>query len=120
MRKRIAAPLLVALVAAGCGGGSGSAERTTTTKTRAERDQANLERAHELFVDRCENSGGVDEEVFAELASLISTIVWRRPDEELPNGSTPRQMADELVAALDETEVCFTEVEVLNMFLAPD
>lgn len=120
MKKMIAVVLVVVGGAlAGCGGSTPDAA-TATTPTRAERDQAALEHAHDTFVADCEESGVVAEGRFGETSAEIANIVGRRPDERLPNGSTPREMADALVAAMRATEVCSSEVQTLELVLAPE
>lgn len=102
---------------AGCGG----SETTTVVKTervyspQAIRDQDALAEARDTFVAACVESGRVPEGQFASLGAKAANIAGDRPDQELPNGSTPAAMYAAMLRAVRDTGACSIEAEVIEM-----
>lgn len=91
MKPAVCLALLVVATTMGCGG-NGSPPGDPRVA-----DQEVLERAHARMLADCRATLRVEPR---DITVRAANIVARHPDRQLPNGQTPRMMADRMVAAV--------------------
>lgn len=105
--------VLATVLIAGCSGGSSETE-VAAVDPQAERDLRALEQAREGMLSDCRDLANVE---VTDAFTKAVRVIANRPEEELPNGKTPRSMADEII--VDIKECGATNAEFVEMMLIP-